>query len=141
MSDGEIGDILWQPSEARIAGTALAAFAQMFKLEATDYAALLAASLTDPDNFYGQLWDFLGIVGDRGGVSFVAGSDIRHDRFFPDAKLNCAENALREPDERLAIIARRDDGTRRTLTRRQLYDLVSRCAQALTGEGRLSGAV
>ena len=36
------------------------------------------------------------------------------------------ENLLADPDDRLTLIAHRDDGTRRTLTRRELLDLVSR---------------
>jgi acetoacetyl-CoA synthetase len=130
-----IGEILWQPSEARIAGTALAAFGGQFRFAPTDYAGLLALSLDDRDTFYGRLWEFLGIIGQKGERNLVAGADMRSDRFFPDAWLNYAENALRDADDRLAIIAHRDDGTRRTLTRRQLTDLVSRCAQALTAEG------
>ena len=134
MSDA-IGEILWQPDQARISATALARFAMAQGFEPTDYSGLLDWSLAKPEAFYGRLWDFLGVIGDKGGRSFVAGADLRHDRFFPEARLNYAENALRAPDDRLAIIAHRDDGTRRTLTRRELHDLVSRCTQALAADG------
>src|SRR5690606_33508300 len=70
----------------------------------------------------------------------VATSDnIRDVRFFPDSRLNYAENMLREPDKRLAIIAHRDDGTRRTITRKELYDKVSSLAQALQAMGVSKG--
>ncbi|MDR3472014.1 MAG: acetoacetate--CoA ligase [Devosia sp.] len=137
MSDAAdvIGEILWQPSPERIADTALARFAAAHGFEATDYAGLLRWSITDSEHFYGALWDFLGIIGEKGDRACLPGSDQRTTRFFPGARLNYAENLLREPDERLAIIAHRDDGTRRTITRKALYDLVSRCAQAMVAEG------
>jgi acetoacetyl-CoA synthetase len=134
MSDA-IGEILWQPDQARISATALARFSTAQGFEPTDYSGLLDWSVIEPEDFYDRLWNFLGVIGDKGERSFVAGADLRHDRFFPDARLNYAENALRAPDDRLAIIAHRDDGTRRTLTRRELHDLVSRCTQALTADG------
>src|SRR5690606_28442324 len=58
---------------------------------------------------------------------------------FPEARLNYTENLLTEPDDRLAIIAHRDDGMRRVMTRRELHDLVSRIAQALRAEGTKPG--
>jgi acetoacetyl-CoA synthetase len=131
----ESGEILWQPSPERVAATALARFAAQQGFEATDYAALLAWSIGEPETFYNRLWDFLGLIGEKGPRVVVPGPDLRATTFFPDARLNYAENLLREPDDRLAIIAHRDDGTRRTVTRRELYDLVSRCTQALAAEG------
>ena len=130
-----IGDILWQPDPARLAATALAEFAAAQGFAATDYAGLLAWSIREPAAYHAALWEFLGVVGDRGEGVVAPGADLASTRFFPEARLNYAENLLREPDERLALIAHRDDGTRRTLTRRALYDLVSRAAQALTANG------
>ncbi len=134
MAEG-IGEILWQPGDHRVAQSALARFAAGQGFEPTDYAALHAWSLASPGDFYDRLWDVLGIIGDKGARSFVAGADMRADRFFPEARLNYAENALRDPDDRIAIIAHRDDGTRRSLTRRDLHVLVSRMVQALRAEG------
>jgi len=131
----ESGEILWQPAPERIAATALARFARQQGFAPTDYAGLLAWSIAEPEIFYSRLWDFVGIIGDKGTRAVLAGPDLRATRFFPEARLNYAENLLREPDDRPALIAHRDDGTRRALTRRELRDLVSRCVQALAAEG------
>ena len=130
-----IGDVLWQADPARLAATALAGFATAQGFAATDYAGLLAWSIREPAAYHAALWEYLGVVGDRGKRVVAPGADLASTRFFPEARLNYAENLLREPDERLALIAHRDDGTRRTLSRRALYDLVSRAAQALTANG------
>src|SRR5690606_476982 len=85
--------------------------------------------------FHDALWDFLDIVGEKGARAYVAGETMRAARFFPDARLNYAENLLRRRDDAPAIIAHRDDGTRRVLSWQALYDKVSRLAQALAAEG------
>ena len=100
-----------------------------------DYEALHAWSIGDPDNYHASLWDFLQIIGERGERSVHHAERLRDVRFFPDARLNYAENLLRDPDERVALIACREDGTERRLTRAQLTDQVSRMAQALRAAG------
>ncbi len=96
-------------------------------------------SLEYPEEFYSSLWDFLGIVGDKGNEVYKANKDIKQVKFFPDARLNYAENLLQDADDKLAIIAYRDDGTRRTLSRKELYDQVSRMSQALQYAGIVEG--
>jgi len=136
-------DILWALSDTDKQQSALWQFAEqtrsLHQAAPGDYDALHAWSVDSPAVFYEALWDFLDIIGDKGDASYEAGEDIRSARFYPDARLNYAENLLREPDDRLAIIAHRDDGTRRTLTRRELYDQVSRLVQALLDAGVTTG--
>ena len=136
MSDA---DCLWRPSEARAETCNMASFhrltASRHGLADDDIAGLARWSLADPEGFWGALWDFAGIIGDKGERIVLPGAHITETRFFPDARLNYAETVLREPDDRLALIACRDDGSSRRLTRRDLSALVSRFAQALRAEG------
>tara|TARA_R110002110_G_scaffold147129_2_gene337374 strand:+ start:74258 stop:76213 length:1956 start_codon:yes stop_codon:yes gene_type:complete len=104
-----------------------------------DYAALHAWSVNSPQDFHASMWNFLGIVGDPGKRFYSADDDIRQVKIYPDAQVNYAENLLQNPDASLALIAHRDDGTRRELTRAQLYDEVSRMVQALEAEGIKQG--
>ena len=60
-------------------------------------------------------------------------------KFFPDARLNYAENLLRERDAAPAITFWGEDRVKRRLSKRQLYDLVSRIAQALADAGVKKG--
>ncbi len=140
---------LWQPPRKRLESSALYAFAAKTAprhgLAPDDYPGLLRWSIDAPDEFYDALWDELDITGTRGKTAFKAGDTIREAQFYPGARLNYAENLLRDADGRLAIIAHRDDGTRREISRRQLYDQVSRMAQALVhagvGQGDRVGAI
>ncbi len=130
MSDA-IGEVLWQPDAARIAGTALARFARAAGFAPEDYAGLHAWSVAEPEAFYSRLWDFLGIIGSKGATAYAPGNDQIATRFFPDASLNYAENLLAHASEHPAIIAHRDDGTRRSISGGELTNLVSQIAQAL----------
>ncbi len=133
------GDILWQASEAQKRASALWGFAERTRPfhggAPDDYMTLHAWSVAAPDAFYSALWDELGIIGDKGRTCHLPGPSQREVQFYPEARLNYAENLLRDPDDSLAIIAHRDDGSRRMLTRRDLYDQVSRLVQALTQLG------
>lgn len=135
--------IIWEPPEDKKRATAMWRFSEATRDlhggAAGNYWALHRWSIGDPEGFYAALWDFLGIVGDKGERAFVAGASLRDAQFYPGARLNYAENMLQRRDGGAAIIAHRDDGTRRTITWGQLYDEVSRFVQALRAEGVREG--
>lgn len=134
---------LWLPSEEQKPQTAMWQFTESTQeyhnSPPDDYAALHDWSIKSPNQFYSSLWDFLEIIGDKGEVAYLANGDIKKAAFYPEARLNYAENLLRNPDDRPAIIAHRDDGDRRVITRKELYDQVSRLVQALQAEGLKEG--
>jgi len=141
--DAGIGEIVWEADAGRKQGSALWRFAEATRHEhgadPSDYPALLDWSIKEPNAFHEALWDFLSIVGDKGETAFVAGTSIRDAEFYPGARLNYAENLLTRRDDGVAIIAHRDDGTRREITWRGLYDRVSQVEQALRAEGVSEG--
>ena len=135
--------MLWRLAENKKPQTSLWKFSE-FTQEyhnclPDDYASLHAWSLESPDEFYSSLWNFLNIVGDKGEIAYIANDDIKKVQFYPDARLNYAENILQNPDDRPAIIAHRDDGVRRVITRKELYNQVSRMVQALHAESLKEG--
>ena len=73
--------------------------------DAADYAALHAWSVAEPAQFWRSMWDFAGIVGDGPGERIVIDGDrMPGARWFPDARLNYAENLLRRRDEADALV-------------------------------------
>src|SRR6185436_1502916 len=60
-------------------------------------------------------------------------------RFFPDARLNFAENLLRDRSDSDAIIFWGEDKVKRRLSHRELHDTVSRVQQALVAAGVREG--
>jgi len=138
LNDTSNDSLLWSLADSKKHETAMWRFAEStveyHHATPDNYTALHAWSVNSPDQFYDSLWDFLGIIGDKGEQAFIGDKELRKAQYYPGARLNYAENLLQNADDRLAIIAHRDDGTRRTITRQQLYEQVSRLVQALQAE-------
>ena len=99
------------------------------------YHPLWRWSITDQEAFWAALWEWCGVVGERGGRVLVDGDQMPGARYFPDARLNFAENLLRRRTDDPAIIAWSEAGSRRVVSWRELHDLTSRVAQAMRNEG------
>jgi acetoacetyl-CoA synthetase len=130
---------LWRPSRETVASLALTRFREEAGLRAgrplADYAALHAWSVAEPAAFWDLMWDFAGVIGEKGARTLIDEDAMPGARFFPDAKLNFAENLLRRQDDGEAIVFRGEDGATRRLSWRELNDLVSRLQQALAFAG------
>jgi acetoacetyl-CoA synthetase len=135
MSSGAVNaEALWTPDPTRAESTRLAGFAG-----GRDYAELHAWSVADPGAFWAAAWEFTGLVGERGERVVEAAEPFWRTRFFPDAQLNVAETLLRAPTDEPALLFAREDGERRTVTRAELHDTVSRVQQALRAAGVQAG--
>ena len=130
---------LWRPSPGRIAAANLTRFCRQVGqtgVEAADMASLYRWSIAEPEAFWRALWDFAGIVGEGPGqVGIENPGRMPGAQFFPEARLNYAENLLRRRDDAEALVFWGEDKVKRRLSYRQLYDLVSRLAQALKAAG------
>ncbi|MGE5639022.1 MAG: acetoacetate--CoA ligase, partial [Clostridia bacterium] len=124
---------LWTPSAERVARTNVARF--MARAGKKDFADLHAWSIADREAFWNLLWDFCEVRGTRKGPSLVDGERMPGARFFPEARLNFAENLLRERGEADAIVFWGEDKVKKRFSKSQLHDLVSRLAQGLKQAG------
>lgn len=89
---------LWRPDAERIAAANITVFrtraAAEWKFVLPDYAALWHWSVERRDQFWLQLWRETKVVGDGPGKVILKNSDrMRGARFFPEARLNYAENS------------------------------------------------
>jgi len=129
---------LWTPSRERAAGSHLAGF--MARAGGFgDYAALHRWSVENREAFWSLVWDFCGVQGIKGARALVDGERMPGASFFPDGRLNFAQNLLRERGDADAIVFWGEDKVRRRLNRSQLHDLVSRLQQALVAAGVRKG--
>jgi len=130
---------LWSPSPERVKATQVMAFLgdanRRHQLRLRDYHELHAWSTRHPDLFWDQLWDFCNVIGEKGARRAVDLDTMPGARFFPDAKLNFAENLLRRSDERDALVFRGEDKRSDRMSFAQLSALVSRLQQALKDLG------
>ena len=127
---------LWRPGSAAIADANLTRFAGRLGLAPPDYAALHRYSIDHRDEFWQAVWDFCGVVGDRGTAPVLRdGERFPGSRWFPEARLNFAENLLRYQDDATAIISVLENGRRRTFTYRELAAATAAFRQALQDLG------
>ena len=132
--------LLWQPSKARVEQSNLTAFIhaanQHFGAAVDDYASLRQWSVAAPSEFWKLVWEQTGIIGD--GPGRVVVDDIHKmpgAQWFPEARLNFAENLLRRNDDGDALVFWGEEKVKRRLSFAQLHALVSRLQQALTAAG------
>jgi acetoacetyl-CoA synthetase len=124
---------LWTPSPERAAQTGMGRF--MARAGKKTYAELHAWSVGSSEAFWNLLWDFCELKGEKGGRTLIDGSRMPGAKWFPDGRLNFAENLLRRRDDADAMVFWGEDRIKRKLSFRHLYDLVSRIAQALADLG------
>ena len=135
---------IWRPTPGRIARSEMMAFIddtnRRWGRNISDYEGLHRFSVDEPELFWSAVWDFCGVIAEqRGDVVLIDRERMPGATWFPHARLNFARNLLRRRDDEAAIVALREDGERRTLTFAELYDLVSRMAQAMTASGVVAG--
>ncbi|MCZ7658826.1 MAG: acetoacetate--CoA ligase [Xanthobacteraceae bacterium] len=130
---------LWSPSRERIAATRVMAFLaeanRRHALSLAGYRDLHAWSVAHRDLFWDLVWDFCGVVGEKGDRLLLDGERMPGARFFPDARLNFAENLMRRADAGEAMVFRGEDKSTSRLTWGELHALVSRLQQALRASG------
>ena len=134
---------LWSPSQASIDAANMTAFIarvnQRRGLSISDYDALYRWSIDEKENFWSEVWDFCGIVGDKGERILVDGDNIEKAVWFPDASLNFAENLLRRKDDEIAIFFRAEDQVAYNLSWKELHAQVASVADWLKTRGLQPG--
>ncbi len=132
---------LWQPSQDRIAASGMTRFLdeevrRRWNVTPSDYEEFHRWSVTEKEKFWQSIWSFGRVIGDGpGDTVLVNGDHMLEARWFPDARLNFAENLLRRRDAGPALIFRGENRVERTLSFKELHDLVSRLSSALRNEG------
>ena len=129
---------LWQPSAQALASSNLTSFinhvAARVEPDIVDYDRLYAWSIAEPGKFWAAVWDWAAVKGEKGAAPFlVDGERMPGARFFPQARLNYAENLLVRSDEKDALVFWGEDKVKRRMSWRNLNELAARF-QGLLGE-------
>jgi len=136
---------LWTPNLQRRQNSNLMAFARQDPATtgygaAFDYAALHRWSIDHREAFWSRVWDFCGVVGVKGAPILVEGDKMPGGHWFPDARLNFAQNLLRDrPENEISIVFRDEEQHRRTLSFGELRREVAALAAYLRARGVAPG--
>lgn len=91
---------LWCPDQDRIDASILNSFIGFIRNKNGEspffgYDDLYQYSICAPQSFWSDLWDYVGVIGDKGRLPHLVDADLMPGaRFFPEARLNYAENIL-----------------------------------------------
>jgi acetoacetyl-CoA synthetase len=136
--------VLWRPSRERIAKSNITRFIhlvnQRWNAGVRDSQQLYDWSVHEPEQFWTAIWDFCGVVAEtRGDRVLVDAGKMPGAKWFPDARLNFAENLLRRRDDNTAMVFWGEAKVRRRMSYAEVYGAVSRTAQALSAAGVKEG--
>ncbi|MCZ4281058.1 acetoacetate--CoA ligase [Kiloniella laminariae] len=130
----------WQPSDERIKNAIVTDFMSWLekegKVTVDDFASLHRWSVEQIAEFWSSAWDYLGVIGAKGGHAFTRNDgDIKTSKWFGDARVNFAENLLRYRGSEEALVFWSEKGREKAFSRDLLYAEVSRLSQALRAQG------
>jgi acetoacetyl-CoA synthetase len=152
---------IWTCTADKLLETNLFRFRQQVnthcKQHIENYQQLHRWSVENTAEFWSQIWDFCGVSGVKGDQAFVPGSSMLESTFFPQARLNFAENLLNnskvnnskvtnskvtnskvdESDD--ALVFWGEARIKLSVSWKQLRESVSQMAQALRASGVVNG--
>ena len=137
-------EIIWQPSNESKKSSNLSRFIELVNQRysqsiKTEYQDIWNWSVNNIESFWSLIWDFTEIKGIKGtkiseNLGLMPGA-----KFFPEAKLNYAENLLRTPDGTIAVEEFREDGFTNKLTRKELKSRALKMAGWMKRQGVKKG--
>jgi len=106
-----------------------------YAVDLHDHDAFQQWSIDNRGAFWSAVWDFCQVRGDKGGRVLVNEDSMLDACFFPDAKLNFAENLLVKHGAEDALIFRGEDKVSDRWSWNRLHSTVSKLQQAFRAMG------
>ena len=116
---------LWKATEQVKKNSLLEDFSNFINLESNqDFNKIWKWSIDNQKEFWSKFWDYSKIIGDKGKEIIKENKVFNQTIFFPDAKLNYAENILKKKTNDIAINFLSEKGFEENITWKELYKKV-----------------
>ncbi|KKJ75828.1 acetoacetyl-CoA synthetase [Kiloniella litopenaei] len=130
----------WVPSEDRVQNAIVTDFMAWLdrqdRTKVNSFAELHHWSVKNIADFWSAAWDYFDLPGEKGAHVYTRNDqDIKASAWFSQSKINFAETLLRYRGDQEALVFWGEKGRQRSLSRDELYNEVSRLAQALLAQG------
>ncbi len=123
---------LWQPSQKLKQDSILQDFCKFIDFPSSDsFKELWQWSVKNPEEFWSKFWDYSKIIGDKGSEIIKKDKIFNKSKFFPDSKLNYAENILKKKTNDIAINFLSEKGFEEHITWNHLYEKVCKFSNYL----------
>ena len=113
---------LWQPSEKKQQNSLLEDFSKFINFKSDkNFKNLWEWSVKNPEKFWSEFWDYSKVIGDKGKEIIKKNKIFNQVKFFPDSKINYAENILKKKNDDTAIHFLSEKGFEESITWKDLY--------------------
>ncbi len=135
---------IWQPTLTQIKNANITKFSKYIEEKHNkkfqDVHELYKWSIDNLEEFWRNVWDFCGVLAPyKGERVLIHKESMKAACFFPDTRLNFAQNLLKRGDEATAIFFNAEGRFKRTLSYKELRHEVACCAAALKDMGICPG--
>ena len=139
-----VNPIIWSPSEERITSSQMYKFMKTinkrYKLNLKTYDELHHWSIKSKSQFWEAIWDFFKVIGFKGEEPYIEPlNKMPESKFFPNGKVNYAENMLSGNNTGLAIVFKSEDKIRKEISWDELRTQVATTANFLKKQGVIKG--
>ena len=116
---------LWKPSEQKKQDSLLEDFSKFVNFNSNhNFKSLWEWSVKNKEEFWSKFWDYSKIIGDKGKEVIRKNKIFNETKFFPDSKINYAENILKKKTNNCAINFLSETGFEESITWKDLYEKV-----------------
>jgi acetoacetyl-CoA synthetase len=123
---------LWKPSEQKKQDSLLEDFSKFVNFDSNhNFKSLWEWSVKNKEEFWSKFWDYSKIIGDKGKEVIRKNKIFNETKFFPDSKINYAENILKKKTNDCAINFLSETGFEENITWKDLYEKVCKFSSYL----------
>jgi acetoacetyl-CoA synthetase len=123
---------LWKPSQQMKQESLLEDFSKFVNFDSKhNFKNLWEWSVKNKEEFWSKFWDYSKIIGDKGKEVIRKNKIFNETKFFPDSKINYAENILKKKNNDCAIHFLSEKGFEESITWKDLYEKVCKFSSYL----------
>ena len=123
---------LWTPSSQKIKKSSLLEFSKFINFKPNNnFKKLWEWSVSNPEIFWSKFWDYSKIAGCKGKEIIKRDKIFNKTKFFPDSKINYAENLLKKRNDQIAINFLSEAGFEENISWNMLYEKVCKFSSYL----------
>ncbi len=116
---------LWRASKQRVKNSNLSSFLKFINFkEDNDFRKIWKWSVSNPKIFWSKFWDYSKIIGQKGKEIIREDKVFNKTIFFPDSRINYAENILKKKNNNIAITFLSEIGFEENISWKELYEKV-----------------
>ena len=136
--------VLWSPSDERVKSSQMYKFIKIINkknnINIQNFTDLHTWSIENKADFWSSIWDFFDVIGSKGMEPYIDPiNQMPGSKFFPNGKVNYAENMLSGDVSGPAIVFKSEDKIRKEVSWKELKVQVAALANFLKTQGVTKG--